>query len=297
MADEREDSVNGSGGMVVRVSELARELEVKPSVVLALLSQFGDTQPKTHSSSVSPEDARKIQEYVQSGGPLPAPKPVPPLTRTSTKEPPPTEIEEEEEQRLRLAAFAEAEHAKRLKDSIESIKRFSDLCSQELQNLPRRVPEEVRYAVTAYGVVSLHGMLDHLLYLIDPARRGETISKFEKRRPTLIEQMEALIELAGVAPWERAQAAFLDALGSAHETRKAIAHPTVYNKPSLKMLSDAFALLYVLLDLGAINPEDGHADLFPTTQKELSICCSRYLWDLWGAHSLRNKKMVTVVLP
>ena len=36
----------------IRINELARELEVKPNVILDMLPELGVTEKKTHSSSV-----------------------------------------------------------------------------------------------------------------------------------------------------------------------------------------------------------------------------------------------------
>ncbi len=45
----------------VRINELARELEVKPNVILELLPELGVTEKKTHSSSLDDDVAREVR--------------------------------------------------------------------------------------------------------------------------------------------------------------------------------------------------------------------------------------------
>ncbi len=45
----------------IRINELARELEVKPSVILKMLPEIGITGKKTHSSSIEQEQADKVR--------------------------------------------------------------------------------------------------------------------------------------------------------------------------------------------------------------------------------------------
>jgi len=57
----------------IRINELARELEVKPGVILDLLPQLGVQEKKTHSSSVDEDVAialrqRLFAEGVPEGG-------------------------------------------------------------------------------------------------------------------------------------------------------------------------------------------------------------------------------------
>ena len=47
----------------IRINELARECEQPNSAVLALLSQFGVTEKKTHSSSVDDDVADQIRRH------------------------------------------------------------------------------------------------------------------------------------------------------------------------------------------------------------------------------------------
>ncbi len=47
----------------IRINELARELEVKPSVILKLLPDIGITEKKTHSSSIEEEFANKVRKH------------------------------------------------------------------------------------------------------------------------------------------------------------------------------------------------------------------------------------------
>ena len=44
----------------IRINELARELEVKPGVILDLLPELGVQEKKTHSSSVDEDVAHRI---------------------------------------------------------------------------------------------------------------------------------------------------------------------------------------------------------------------------------------------
>src|SRR6266404_4841388 len=54
--------------MKIRINELARELEVKPKVIVDLLPGFGVTEKKTHSSSVDEDVAEKVRIHLTGGG-------------------------------------------------------------------------------------------------------------------------------------------------------------------------------------------------------------------------------------
>ncbi|MDP8982412.1 MAG: translation initiation factor IF-2 N-terminal domain-containing protein, partial [Acidobacteriota bacterium] len=54
--------------MKIRINELARELEVKPKVIVDLLPGFGVTEKKTHSSSVDEDVAEKVRIQLVGGG-------------------------------------------------------------------------------------------------------------------------------------------------------------------------------------------------------------------------------------
>src|SRR5450432_2206642 len=57
----------------IRINELARELEVKPSVILELLPELGVHDKKTHSSSLDDDLVLKIRVSVHGeGGELPS---------------------------------------------------------------------------------------------------------------------------------------------------------------------------------------------------------------------------------
>ncbi|MFZ0592020.1 MAG: translation initiation factor IF-2 N-terminal domain-containing protein, partial [Bryobacteraceae bacterium] len=45
----------------IRINELARELEVKPGVILDLLPEFGVSEKKTHSSSIDEDVALSVR--------------------------------------------------------------------------------------------------------------------------------------------------------------------------------------------------------------------------------------------
>ena len=49
----------------IRINELARELEVKPSVILKVLPSVGITNKKTHSSSIEQEEADKVRRKLR----------------------------------------------------------------------------------------------------------------------------------------------------------------------------------------------------------------------------------------
>src|SRR5712691_8550453 len=51
----------------IRINELARELEVKPNIILDLLPELGVTDKKTHSSSLDDDVALQIRQRVASG--------------------------------------------------------------------------------------------------------------------------------------------------------------------------------------------------------------------------------------
>src|ERR1700690_3038358 len=52
----------------IRINELARELEVKPSVILELLPELGVHDKKTHSSSLDDDLVLKIRFQVTGDG-------------------------------------------------------------------------------------------------------------------------------------------------------------------------------------------------------------------------------------
>ncbi len=47
----------------IRINDLARELEVKSRAVLDVLSIVGVTEKKTHSSSISVEEAERVRAH------------------------------------------------------------------------------------------------------------------------------------------------------------------------------------------------------------------------------------------
>ena len=57
----------------IRINELARELEVKPNVILDLLPELGVTDKKTHSSSLDDDVALEVRRYAVSGNAATAP--------------------------------------------------------------------------------------------------------------------------------------------------------------------------------------------------------------------------------
>jgi len=52
----------------IRINELARELEVKPNVILELLPELGVTEKKTHSSSLDDDVVLNLRRRVAGGG-------------------------------------------------------------------------------------------------------------------------------------------------------------------------------------------------------------------------------------
>jgi translation initiation factor IF-2 len=52
----------------IRINDLARELEVKSKAILDVLTQVGVTEKKTHSSSISVDEAEKVKAHFRQGG-------------------------------------------------------------------------------------------------------------------------------------------------------------------------------------------------------------------------------------
>ncbi len=50
----------------IRINDLARELEVKSKAILDVLTKVGVTEKKTHSSSISVEEAEKVRQHFQA---------------------------------------------------------------------------------------------------------------------------------------------------------------------------------------------------------------------------------------
>ncbi len=51
----------------IRINDLARELEVKSKAILDVLPKVGVTEKKTHSSSISVEEAEKVRQHFEAG--------------------------------------------------------------------------------------------------------------------------------------------------------------------------------------------------------------------------------------
>ena len=49
----------------IRINDLARELEVKSRAILDVLPEVGVTEKKTHSSSISVEEAERVRAHVR----------------------------------------------------------------------------------------------------------------------------------------------------------------------------------------------------------------------------------------
>src|SRR6202046_3677599 len=79
----------------IRINELARELEVKPNVILETLAELGIADKKTHSSSLDDDVALEVRRRVagEAGeGRAPAAREVPETgAHESTTEPPRTQ--------------------------------------------------------------------------------------------------------------------------------------------------------------------------------------------------------------
>src|SRR3954451_23755673 len=52
----------------IRINELARELEVKPGIILDLLPELGVQEKKTHSSSIDEDVALTLRDRLLSSG-------------------------------------------------------------------------------------------------------------------------------------------------------------------------------------------------------------------------------------
>src|SRR3954465_429447 len=52
----------------IRINELARELEVKPGIILDLLPELGVQEKKTHSSSIEEDTAIALRERLAESG-------------------------------------------------------------------------------------------------------------------------------------------------------------------------------------------------------------------------------------
>src|SRR5689334_7734100 len=50
----------------IRINDLARELEVKSKAILDVLLQVGVTEKKTHSSSITVEEAERVRRHFQA---------------------------------------------------------------------------------------------------------------------------------------------------------------------------------------------------------------------------------------
>jgi translation initiation factor IF-2 len=51
----------------IRINDLAREMEVKSKAILDVLTVVGVTEKKTHSSSITVEEAEKVRAHIKSG--------------------------------------------------------------------------------------------------------------------------------------------------------------------------------------------------------------------------------------
>jgi translation initiation factor IF-2 len=83
--------VRASGMSKIRINELARELEVKPSVILDLLPELGVTDKKTHSSSLDDDVALAIRRKLGAEAPAPLAAELPPAPAVAAEPVPPAE--------------------------------------------------------------------------------------------------------------------------------------------------------------------------------------------------------------
>src|SRR5262245_23809253 len=56
----------------IRINELARELEVKPGVIIDLLPELGVSDKKTHSSSLDDDVALQLRQRITGESGVPA---------------------------------------------------------------------------------------------------------------------------------------------------------------------------------------------------------------------------------
>ncbi|MFN9456307.1 MAG: translation initiation factor IF-2 N-terminal domain-containing protein, partial [Acidobacteriota bacterium] len=78
----------------IRINELARELEVKPNVILDMLAEYGVEEKKTHSSSVDEDVAIALRRRLAGMGesmPETQASPTPPAA-AEVSPPPPTRV-------------------------------------------------------------------------------------------------------------------------------------------------------------------------------------------------------------
>src|SRR5712675_645341 len=85
----REVRAGASSMSKIRINELARELEVKPNVLLDLLPELGVADKKTHSSSLDDEVALELRRRLSQGQALDSPKEIAVETEAATPAPPP----------------------------------------------------------------------------------------------------------------------------------------------------------------------------------------------------------------
>src|SRR5580700_4543039 len=74
----------------IRINELARELEVKPNVILETLAELGIADKKTHSSSLDDDVALQVRRRVtgeSAGGGSSAPAPAESRQEEARQEP------------------------------------------------------------------------------------------------------------------------------------------------------------------------------------------------------------------
>ena len=96
----------------IRINELARELEVKPNILLELLPELGVADKKTHSSSLDDEVALELRRRLGQGQTPESPKETKVEAQAEAPAPPPVHHAAESE-RVPVAPEAIAESVPR----------------------------------------------------------------------------------------------------------------------------------------------------------------------------------------
>lgn len=226
----------------IRINELARELEVKPSIILEMLPELGVLEKKTHSSSLEDHIARVIWDRLSENSkkfdamPL-RPKIVGPLAPATQAAASATPISNTPRKAAEQTHETIPEPDLPIVDSSEAgrsfclqrykIAEFAKNAQKEFKKLPEAAPPEWQVAVESYSLVVMYGLLHGLLERVGiPITQSE---RFLGRKPALTEHFRALLEYNGASASE-AEAEFFFAA----YVRNRIAHPWETGQPSLK---------------------------------------------------------------
>ncbi len=287
---------------VVRLNELARHLEIKPSKIIEMLPALGVLEKKTHSSAIRPEVALQICKYLgmpmialencvfgrtqvnrtPSAG-LHAPTAAAPVASVAVQktelngssagvlsiipEQPVEEFEEELEEERAI-----------LRSDIATIASASEYALEEYHQLPSDPPKEWLYAVKAYGVVVLYGLLHRLFEGIGVSQRFEKPDPMERGDRLFGQHIHALVKIVNPQdPWV-SRKEFEETFKAVSFCRNKISHPEEAKKPKIEEVRRTYELLDRVVVGAASSALNWAVSTPPEEAGDVPVSCARFIW-------------------